>query len=403
MVKITIGPPVKGDDLYDREDEIAEIWKKLQDSSILLVAPRRFGKTSVMFHCRDHPQNGFKVFYLDIGYISTPSDFMIELIRKLSDEGTVWRRLGTKIKNFFQLATDRLEEVDFVELKVKLRKSTEKTWRDLGNELIDILGNSDINILLILDEFPVMIKNMIAYDKKEDKNDTRLLLQWLRHARISIETRNKIRFIIGGSIGIERLLDSINEISSINDLEKVKIGEFSMEAARNFIKDLFKSEGLEIDKNKCDTIMEVVGTPIPYFIQVLVSVTLKESNYKLENISPRLILETYYETMLGVDYKTYFQHYSSRLCEYYTQPNEVDTIKSILTAIATKNEVAIKELYELYCEKMKQSEDKEGFSYLMAELENDFYLRFNPKNQTYSFNSKVLQDWWKRYYGLLVP
>lgn len=401
MVKITIGPPAKGNDFFDRENVIAEIWKKLEKSSILLISPRRFGKTSVMFHCRDNPKNNFRVYYQDIGYIFAPSDFIIELIRELMIERVFWGKFEKKILKFFKLSSEELDNIDIVQLKVILRKSEEETWIDLGNELIETLKDLNFNILLILDEFPLMINNMITYDNKNDTNNTQLFLKWLRNVRISIKAKNKIRFIIGGSIGIGRLLDNINEISSINDLEKVKFSEFPMEIAINFIKELFKSEGFEIDDTICNTILAEIGTPIPYFIQVLVSVTLKESNYKLKNITPKLITETYYNCMLGADYKTYFQHYNSRLSEYYVQPKEVKTVISILTTIARENEFDIKKLYELYCEKMQLESDVEGYNYLMSELENDFYLKFNNENKTYSFNSKVLQDWWKRNYGLI--
>jgi len=45
---IPVGSPAIGDDFFDREKEISQIISILEKDSILLIAPRRFGKTSIM-------------------------------------------------------------------------------------------------------------------------------------------------------------------------------------------------------------------------------------------------------------------------------------------------------------------------------------------------------------------
>jgi len=43
-----ISGPALGVDFFDREDEVKAILESLRRDNILLVAPRRYGKTSVM-------------------------------------------------------------------------------------------------------------------------------------------------------------------------------------------------------------------------------------------------------------------------------------------------------------------------------------------------------------------
>lgn len=45
---LPVGNPAIGDDFIDREKEIAQILAALKKDSVLLIAPRRFGKTSIM-------------------------------------------------------------------------------------------------------------------------------------------------------------------------------------------------------------------------------------------------------------------------------------------------------------------------------------------------------------------
>ncbi len=395
MVNIIIGPPVKGEDLYDREEVIDLIWKKISSSNILLVAPRKFGKTSIMFNFRDCPRNEFKVFYMDYEHITSPSEFIIELLKELSKESDIWQKTLQSIKKLFSSALNRVEEVGLSEIKIKLRGGEEKYWKDLGDELIKVLTSLDFNIVLILDEFPLMIKTFIENDEKGAKT----FLRWFHSVRQTIDSKNKLRFIIGGSIGIERLLDEIGETPSISDLERIKVGEFSEKVAKQFIEVLFLSENIDINDDIINKIMSVVGTSIPYFIQIVVTEVLKEARYEDKKITKELIDYVYENIVLGVDCRTYFQHYRSRLKEYY-EPYKEKVIIELLRIVAKNNRVSKKELYQRYLDEMNKTYDKDGFSYLMSELQNDFYLRFNPQKNTYSFDSKVLKDWWYRYYEL---
>ena len=56
-VQNRVGPPVRGDDLFGRDAFVDLVWEKLDSTHILLAAPRRFGKTSVMYRLIDEGQN----------------------------------------------------------------------------------------------------------------------------------------------------------------------------------------------------------------------------------------------------------------------------------------------------------------------------------------------------------
>ena len=58
------GNIVRGDDLWDRHDELASLLKCLEKGSVLLKAPRRFGKTSLLNKLFEEPPAGWSVFFL---------------------------------------------------------------------------------------------------------------------------------------------------------------------------------------------------------------------------------------------------------------------------------------------------------------------------------------------------
>ena len=118
------------------------------------------------------------------------------------------------------------------------------------------------------------------------------------------------------------------------------------------------------------------------------------------DISEGFVEKVYKEKVLGVECRTYFQEYYQRLKRYY-EPREANSAKAILKAIAREGEMKPNALYQIYLKAISKTDDNDGFSYLMSDLENDFYIKFDTDKQTYSFASKILRDWWIRYYALI--
>ncbi len=69
------GAPVDPVDLRFREAFLAELWQTLRTGHVVLTAPRRTGKTSVMDYLRDHQR--FNQLMLDL-----ENDFYIEEVGK---------------------------------------------------------------------------------------------------------------------------------------------------------------------------------------------------------------------------------------------------------------------------------------------------------------------------------
>jgi len=84
MPTIKVGPPVRGDDCYGRDALVGLIWDKLRGGHILLAAPRRFGKTSVMYRLMDEPVGNYKFVHADLEPLIEPSDLVTQLVVQLA-------------------------------------------------------------------------------------------------------------------------------------------------------------------------------------------------------------------------------------------------------------------------------------------------------------------------------
>ncbi len=398
MAKNVVGTPARGKDFYGRGAVIDLIWEKLESNHLLLAAPRRFGKTSVMLNLLDNPRDTFKVIHFDLEPVTEPVDFVVTLLDKLRYDETIRNVLKKSSKGFRKF----LEEINFgvnvngVDFRIGLKSKIEKSWKEIGKEIFSVIENTDKKIILIFDEFALMIENFL--DDRLNENEVKEFLRWFRSLRIDPLT-TKCRFVVGSSISIDHRLSDLGVLDSFNDFERIKICEFEdVETAKSFLDFLLAGKKVNISSQAKIELLKLVGPPIPYFIQVFVSQIINNYSGRNDKASKKNISDIYEHEILGVTCKSYFQIYYDRL-KHYNKINE-KTAKMILKNLALSEEIRKTELYQIYLKETQKTSDIEGFNDLMSDLENDFYIKFVPGNESYIFFSKILKDWWRRYYSL---
>ena len=406
MHKLVIGNVPRGKDYFGQKKLIKTLWHKLENDNILLIAPRRFGKTGAMYCLLDSPQKSFEPVILNVEPITSASNFIVELTARLHKKNAFHQRilsLWDKKKDIFNFLRDSISNIDIGGLKIELREHTDivENWESYGEKLMSVLSTSTPRLLLIIDEFPIMI-NHIAKNNIEEATK---LLRWFRSVRISPETQT--RFIVGGSINLVSTLDKLDLVDTINDLLPQKVNVFSQKTAKQFIKETFANEmnfdnkKFEISNDLVDYILELVGEPIPYLLAVFLSAIIdRQSDDSSEQMKKNNILAVFEEDLLYGATSITFQHYRSRLDQYYSGTDS-DVAKSILNLLS-RTDYAVKKqtLYQIFLEKSKLRPDDsnyDNFSDLMFRLENDFYVK--EINRMYSFFSRILRLWWKNNYG----
>ena len=86
MQDFTTGSPARSDDFFFREAYIEDIWDSLRKEHVLLLAPRRTGKTSVMLHLADHPRQDRTVVFRNIEELGSPAEFCQTLILAIHEQ-----------------------------------------------------------------------------------------------------------------------------------------------------------------------------------------------------------------------------------------------------------------------------------------------------------------------------
>ena len=383
MLKCDVGPPVSGSELFGRDVELEKIWNAVKAGSVLLISPRRFGKTSITFHMRDEPKPGYRVYYLDVEDLDNPEVLLAKILNKTKNRQNKLDQLKNKLSTLKQI-----EEVGVGPVKLKLKETIKPDWRNKANDIFDkISSKSEYEHIFILDELPSMLLNMMK--GPEGNTKTELFLKWLK----SVRNNFNIKFIICGSISMDQVVADSNAVKTINDLERIIVDPFTKEISKVMIENLFDGFNIETVDYASDMIYDKVGG-IPFFIKLLVKYIAEEIHEQNVDLSPDIIDDAYRKKVLGQHGREYFKHYFTRL-DYYRELGFGITAQIILDELARREAIPLNELRQIFFNATK-SNNADKFNDLIVHLENDFYIIIDPVSKKCRFHTRVLMDLWKK-------
>ena len=192
-----IGQAVVGDDLYGRDYELARLWERLeQGEHILMLAPRRVGKTSLMLELRRAPRGNWNVIYVDVEQGDGPADFVAAVLAALAADHRYRSRFeAIPFSGAVKDVLGHLQpvRVDIGVLRVELKRAIGREWNRAADQLqarLASLPAADANLLIIVDELPFLVSRMLR--TAERKPDAEMLLSRLRHWRQAPKFRSKV-------------------------------------------------------------------------------------------------------------------------------------------------------------------------------------------------------------------
>ncbi len=396
MTTITIGSPVWGADFFDREEVLDELWGAIQGgTSVLLAAPRRVGKTSLMLRLRDVPRAAFesRVYYLDAEKYETPAELVEDLAALTYRSQPRVRRFVTSLLG----AATAVEEMEVWEVRMKLRERVRADWKAQGTHLLRELSADGQRCLLLVDELSVLLYRLAS--SEQGAAEAVDVLHWLRAMRQ--ELGPALAMVLGSSLGVGWVASSLGASRAINDLRQVEVGPFGADTARHFVRSLFLSQGLSVGEPAVEAVFEQVGTLLPIFIQMMVKAVSAEARARGGPVDRELVRQCYEQRVLGPEFRQQFEDYYQRFDRYY-EVEEARVARRLLSELAKVPEgVRSEALYALYARELGPAANREGFDRLLAKLEEDFFLRvvLQDLQRVVQFYSQWLRDWWRRFHG----
>ena len=401
-IRSLVGQIPEPEELYGREDFIDHLWRLLEGNNVLLLAPRRFGKSGVMRHIFLKPRAGFLPLSFELEDVDSPEEFVWRVTKELLAQDS-FRAVLSHTKKLpaalMAWVKEHFDEAEFEGAKVKFKAQIREDWRDAAKRMLAELENADQTIIFLFDELPAMLDRLI---EKQGESVARDFLAWFRTIRLEQkDVLRRHRFIVAGSVGIDQILRKLGATDKLVDFARLTVEQLDDAAAKKLAEDLADSYSITWSLQLSSKLFESIGAPVPYFIHIFFSQLGQMSAARRAQLTIADLDQVYRERILGPTCRHYFNHYSSRL-KRYGKTGEKAAL-AILRAVAGQERISRPALYDIYRKARGKGASEQEFDELMADLEYDWYLRLDPDTNEFYFRLKVMQDWWRRWYPAAAP
>lgn len=296
-----MGRLAQGPAFFDREEILKRAWDLLKTSNLLLLAPRRVGKSSLLNHMREHGEvQGFATLYLSVPDAEDELDFIKRLVRAFRDTDWAANSWLAKFKKQLPHDLEIVVKASLLELKAK-----NFDWRRPAEELEILLKEADSHTLLLIDELPLLIGSIVQQDPSGSRADR--FLHWLKRLR----EQYRPRWFFAGSIGLDSIARKLKLSGTIHDLQLIELGAFSPVKAREYLIGRGRYHDWNLTSETIDAILTAVEWPIPFHLNLVFEELRVAVSEHSAPPSPALVEVAVKKLM--VHGRTHFDHWDERL------------------------------------------------------------------------------------------
>lgn len=400
-LKLGHGNWVVGDQFWDREREITRFTQLLDDGAhILLVAPRRIGKTSLMRELARHLNGRYICLQVDLQGSQLAADAVVELSVATRDYKNIWEKTLDMFRNVLSRVEENIESLQISELTLKLRGGlTSGDWRAKGDRLLEYLACSEPPVIIFFDEIAILVNRMLKGSEYKITpgriQNVDSFMSWLREN--SIRHKGKLRIVLTGSIGIEPILRQAGLSATLNTFVSFDLPPWDSDTAVGCIKALANQYGIKLQDGVGERMVEKLGCCIPHHIQIFFDNIYKESRFKNQTeVTTDFVDEVYKTEMLGVRGHAELSHLEERLkmvlgTELFPLALELLTETAVMGRLTSDTAIYLCQLYPI-----ENQTSEEVLRQILEIFEHDGYLK--KAGQEFRFVSNWLQDWWKAHF-----
>lgn len=396
-----VGNWVTGEEFWGRDQELVELRELLDGGAhVLLVAPRRVGKTSVMRELERRLQGTHRCLFVDLEGAQSAADAVAELGIATRPHQSLWART----QDVFRGLIGNVESVGAHEISIKLREAAASGWQTKGQKLLDSLAEEDEPIIVFMDELPILINRMLKGDDyeitPERRREADLFLSFLR-AQTS-KRKGRIHYVAAGSIGLEPVLRQAGLSATINTFTAYELHPWDGPTATGFLRAIAESKKLVLGEGVAERMFERLGSGVPHHVQLFFDLVLQDARRrKAGEVLKADVERIFVERMLSSRGHAELSHLEERL-KMVLGPRRLPLAIDLLTEAALAGVLSPEPALEIAMEAVRSGDiPGERPADLLRELlgifEHDGYLE--RRDADYVFVSRLVQDWWKARFG----
>ncbi len=386
------------DQVVGRDAVIRKMWRSLENQSVVLVAERRIGKTSVIRKMAKEPKEGWYPIYMVVEGMLSPTEFISRIVDQVSPMLSRGKRNWVRLQQLYdRLGGKRIGSWELPELK--------ENWKMiLADTLNDVRDSFDERVVFFWDELPLMIANVKANQEPVVAME---LLDVLRDHRVADDS-GKLRMVFTGSVGLHLVVSELRHRGYRNDPTNDMVTfsleglapEHAQELARRGLEAIVDDGDIELKaplEEMAAAIAEVTDG-LPYYVNYCVDrLTELEGPIELRHVR-----EAIDSLILDPEDTAHFGHYAERIEAYYffheTAERMAFAILKVLSRTdETKTESSIQEAVDAEV----PITDPNLFQKILTLLVKDHYLvrELRHGSRSYRFKYGIVRRWWLKNRG----
>lgn len=388
-LKREVGNWVSGDRFWGREQDIASFAQFLDEGAhLLLVAPRRMGKTSLMREVARRIEHRFTCLFLDLERGSTAADAIVELSLAARPHAGLAKRMGEVFRSIGGI----FDEIQIDDLKVKLHDALAGDWQTKGDRVLNVLAEQDRGTVIFIDELPILVNRLLRPEghhiTSAGKAAADQFVSWIRAA--AQRHQGRVRFVVSGSIGLTPVLRQAGLSATMNSFTPFDLAPWDWETAKGCLLALASNYDLDLSDPAVGRILTRLGCCIPHHVQMFFSHIYEDARHRGTLVcSTSDVDRVYAERMLGPRGHAELDHLVERL-EMILDVQQAELATALLSETAALGELTPSAARSLV-------PDPRALREILGTLEHDGYLRREAEG--YRFVSGLFGDWWRERFG----
>lgn len=401
------GSPVEGENFFGRDADVARLRDILASDDILLLGPRRIGKTSaaraVMALVRSED---WRAIEINVASCVDERGFLDKLETRLKPElSSVATKTRDAIGDAFSAIGGRIKSVKIPvpgagSLGVELGDSDAEDWTKVACDLLRLIAQAEEPWLIYVDELPILLFNIIRNDPQSGVQRVRRFLDWFRNDVRALPNARKVRWLVSGSVGLDTLVQQHGMADTINSMKHQGLEAFNEEVAIAMLAKLAARYQIDLSANDAASLVVAVQWPQPYYLQAAFH-HLRDLIASDAAASPASLIEQAIDRLVQPGADNDFHHWEGRLSQQLTSADAGHSLALLNLAAHDPNGARAENLLAALEGRMPNATAEEArrtFINLRDILQRDAYWWPDESSgaKRYRFRLEPLRRWWLR-------
>jgi len=357
-----------------------------QGERLVVVAPRRFGKSSCLEMISRQLREHYLPLLVDVGACQSGPELVCTLLEAVVDQPDH----GISLADYFRHPDlthpqKRMQQRALGVVKARIKES----WQEA---LGDLLRAMDVRpgapMLLLLDEFAWMVESLMKQGGTKDCKAVMAILNGMQSQRL--------RITISGSVYLDHFLRA-HHLPRLEGWQDVRLPPWQDEEPELMVRALAMGGGLVLGEDVVEFVLEEAGVVVPFFLQKL----LHELNTATQSGGKPAALVREVQAQMAErrkdnPYQDLLEHLQ-RYAEYLGTDHALAAAETVLDRASSPggaDQLKTRQEVRRQLTRGGRASNPQEEQLLLDMLGHDFYL-YSPGPDVLAFRCPAIRRWWR--------